>query len=45
MYLENDRWTVAQIAGALHVSKATIYDALNEAGAIERPSDTIWPRH
>lgn len=35
-YQENNHWTVAQIAGAYHVSRATIYKALNEAGVIER---------
>ena len=36
MYQENGRWTVAQIAGALHVSRATIYKTLNDSGAITR---------
>ena len=40
MYQENDRWTVAQIAGALHVSRATIYNALNEADVIKKPGET-----
>ena len=43
MYQENDRWTAAQIAGALHVSRATIYKTLNEAGAITRPQPVETP--
>ena len=38
-YQENNHWTGAQIAGAYHVSRATIYKALNEAGAITRNAD------
>lgn len=35
-YQENNHWTVAQIAGAYHVSRATIYKALNEASAVHQ---------